>query len=176
MTNQYNFYGVNIDTPLSQAHGSDPATWAASTIGKLSNTTNNQIYIREIPSGSRSAEYGWRVVDAYFSQEDSTVTYFRAYGLDGEFLAQAAFGVNWSSVPARIGGGFKYPPEFGNNYYIPVQNDFATPNTGGYTAQVLDLDYPSEGMAFGMYKQGDQHQCLVISFRLMKLESGYPQT
>ena len=169
---EYNFYGVNIDTPLSLAH--NRPEWDNSIIGQLSAKTKQQVYIREIPAQSRNAEYGWRVVDAYFSQEDITMTYFRAYGLDREFLPQAAFGVNWSSVPSRISGMFKFQPEFGSNYYVPAQNDFHTPNTGGYTVQVLDLNYPSEGLSFGMFKQGDQHQCLIISFRLFKLEPGYP--
>ncbi len=172
MEPQYRFYGVNIDTPLSLAHNT--TAWNNSVIGQLNTQTNGQIYIREIPVASQTAAYGWRVVDAYFSQEDSLITYFRAFGLDGTFLPQACFGVNYSTVPSRISGGFAYPPEFGNNYYVPVQNNFATPNTGGYTVQVLDLDYPSEGLAFGMFKQGAQHQNLVVSFRLFPLVAGYP--
>ena len=160
----YNFYGATIDTPLSLANNT--AQWNNSIVGRLNAQTDGQIYIREIPQNSRSAEYGWRVVDAFFSSEDVTMTYFRAYGLDGEQLPFATFGINWGSVPARIGGGFAYPPEFGNQYYVPAQNNFHTPNTGGYTGQVLDMDWPSEGMAFGLYKQGDLHQALIISFRL----------
>jgi len=169
---QYSFYGVNTDTPLSLANNTPQ--WNNSVIGQLNAQTNGQIYIREIPAASRSAEYGWRVVDAFFSSEDVTITYFRAYGIDGENLPYTTFGVNWSSVPARIGGGFKYPPEFGNQYYVPAQNNIHTPNTGGYTVQVLDTSYPSEGMAFGLYKQGNLHQALIISFRLFKLGQGYP--
>ena len=168
----YRFYGVNIETPLSLAHNSNQ--WNNSVIGQLAAKTQNQVYIREVPGNSRSAEYCWRVVDAVYSQEDDVMTYFRAFGLNGEYLPEATFGVNYSTVPSRIGGGFTYPPEFGNQYYIPAQNNFATPNTGGYTVQVLSLDYPSEGMAFGMYKQGDQHQNLLISFRLFKMDQGYP--
>jgi hypothetical protein len=168
------FYGINIEVPLSLAHNT--SSWENSVIGRLNSQTEGQVYIREIPVQSRSAPYGWRVVDAYFSDEDSTVTYFRAYDLNGEMLPQATFGVNWTSVPSRIAGGFKYAPEFGNSYYIPAQNNLHTPNTGGYVVQVLDLNYPSEGLAFGMYKQGKQHQCLIISFRLMPLVQGqsYP--
>lgn len=172
MSANYNFYGINIATPLSLAHNTD--FWNNSVIGRLNTQTNGQIFIREIQGAGQTAEYGWRVVDAYFSQEDSLITYFRAYDTEGTFLPQATFGVNYSTVPSRIDGGFVYPPEFGNQYYVPVQNNFATPNTGGYTVQVLDLNYPSEGLSFGMFKQGDQHQNLVVSFRLFKLETGYP--
>jgi hypothetical protein len=172
MEPKYNFYGVNIDTPLSLANNT--SQWDSLTIGSLYAKTNGQVYIREIQGTGLNAEYGWRVVDAYFSQEDSIITYFRAFDLDGNFLPQASFGVNWSSVPDQISGGFKYPPEFGNRYYVPVGNNFPTPNTGGYTVQVLDKNNPSEGIAFGLYKQGAKHQALVISFRLFKLAQGYP--
>ncbi len=171
---QCDFFGVSIDTPLSWSLGSSGATWGNSILGQLGATTNGQIYLREIPQQSLSAEYAWRVVDAYFSIEDSIITYFRAFDVDGTFLPQAAFGVNYGSVPQRIGGGFTYRPEFGNQYYVPVQNNFTTPNTGGYTVQVLDRNWPSEGLSFGMFKQGDQHQNLVISFRLIKTGQGYP--
>lgn len=168
----YRFYGVNIDTPLSLAHNT--SDWSGSTVGQLNAKTGGQIFIREIPQFSRNAEYGWRVVDAFFSDEDTTITYFRAFDLEGELLPQATFGVNYSSVPSTIQGGFKFQPEFGNRYYVPAQNNIHTPNPGGYTVQVLDLEYPSEGLAFGLFKQGQQHQALIVSFRLFRLGSGYP--
>lgn len=168
----YNFYGVNLDTPLSLSHNT--TAWDNSVIGRLNAKTEGQVFIREIPVASRSAAYGWRVVDAYFSDEDVTMTYFRAFGLNGEPLPHATFGVHWDSVSKYISGGFAFEPEFGNRYYVPAQNNMHTPNTGGYTVQVLDLDYPSEGMNFGLYKQGLQHQTLIISFRLFQLHSGYP--
>jgi hypothetical protein len=168
----YDFYGVNIVTPMSLAHNTPE--WDNSVVGRLNAKTEGQVYIREIPPNSQNAEYGWRVVDAFFSQEDVYVTYFRAYDVDGNYLPEATFGVNYGTVPSRIMGGFKYKPEFGNQYYVPVQNDFPTVETGGYTVQVLDMKNPSEGMAFGMFKQGEQHQCLIISFRLVKLGDGYP--
>ncbi len=173
----YSFYGVNLGTPLSLALGTGGATWNNSILGQLGGQTNGQVYLREIPASSRSAEYAWRVVDAVYSSEDDVMTYFRAYDADGNFLAQAAFGVNYGSVPSSIGGGFKYQPEFGNRYYVPAQNNFMTPNTGGYTAQVLDLMWPSEGLAFGMFKQGNQHANLRISFQLMPMNQNgsYPQ-
>jgi hypothetical protein len=171
MMASYRFYGVNIDTPLSLAHNT--GQFSTSTIGQL-NAKSGQIFIREIPPLNRNAEFGWRVVDAFFSDEDVTITYFRAFGLDGEPLPQATFGVNYSSVPNTVQGVFKFQPEFGNRYYVPAQNNMHTPNTGGYTVQVLDLEYPSEGMAFGLFKQGQQHQALIISFRLFKLGPGYP--
>ncbi len=168
----YRFYGVDIDTPLSLANNT--TQWDGAVIGKLNAQTSGQVYIREVPQASRNAEYCWRVVDAVFSQEDDVMSYFRAYDLEGNFLPQATFGVNYSTVPQRISGGFKFQPEFGVSYYVPAQNNFMTQNTGGYTVQVLDLNYPSEGMAFGMYKQGAQHSCLTISFRLFKMGAGYP--
>ena len=168
----HSFYGVNIDSPLSLANNT--SQWDNSIIGRLYAQTNAQIFIREIPQFSRNAEYGWRVVDAWFSQEDSIITYFRAYDMNGVYLPQATFGVNWSSVPDTISGGFKFQPEFGNRYYVPVMNNLATPNTGGYTVQVLDKNYPSEGLGFGLYKQGDKHQALIVSFRLFQLGQGYP--
>ncbi|GAB4423495.1 MAG: hypothetical protein Kow0031_02020 [Anaerolineae bacterium] len=168
----YKFYGVNIETPLSLAHNT--SQWNTSVIGQLNAKTDGQVFIREIPAGSRTASYGWRVVDAYYSDEDVTMTYFRAFGLNGEPLPQATFGVHWDSVPKHISGTFKYQPEFGNRYYVPAQNNMHTPNTGGYTVQVLDMDYPSEGLSFGLFKQGEQHQGLIISFRLFQLQAGYP--
>lgn len=172
MSGNYRFYGVNIDTPLSLANNTN--LWGSAVLGQLHKKTEGKTYVREIPQSSRDAEYCWRVVDAAWSQEDDVVTYFRAYDLDGNFLPEATFGVSYSSVPSRILGGFKYQPEAGNRYYVPAQNNFVTPNTGGYTVQVLDLDNPSEGMAFGMHKGGDQHQNLTISFRLFKVGQGYP--
>jgi len=170
---KYRFYGTNINTPLSIYHNTPD--WDNSVIGKLNAKTEGQVFIREIPQASRTAEYGWRVVDAYYSQEDVTMSYFRAFSLEGDFLGQAVFGVHYDTVPNKINAGqFKYRPEFGDSYYIPVQNNMNTPNTGGYNVQVLDLDYPSESLAYGMYKQGQQHQNLIISFRLCKLGAGYP--
>lgn len=168
----YNFYGVNIDTPLSVFHNTD--RWNSSIIGKLNAQTNGQVYVHEIPITSQNAKYGWRVVDAYYSQEDAYMTYFRAYDLEGKSIPLATFGINYGGIPRPISGGFRYRPEFGNNYYIPIQNMFPTPEAGGYTVQVLDLVYPSEGLSFGIFKQRGAHQGLIISFRLFKLGDGYP--
>ena len=173
MTN-HNFYGVQLDTPLSLAH--NKPEWNNSVVGQLYTKTDGQVFIREIPQNSliRNPVYGWRVVDAFFSDEDVTMTYFRAFGLNGEPLPHATFGVNFSSVSNRLSGGFQFEPEFGNRYYVPAQNNMHTPNTGGYTVQVLDLNYPSEGMSFGLFKQGEQHQALIVSFRLFELGVSYP--
>ncbi len=167
----HDFYGVNIDTPLSLALGTSGQTWATSTLGRLNAMTEGSVYLQEITH--KDAQYGWRVVDAYFSEEDGIITYFRAFDLDGTFLPQAAFGVNWVTVPGRIGGRFDYRPIHNNQYYVPIQNNFATPETGGYMVEVLDRKWPSEGLAFGLYKQRD-HQALVISFRLFELGDNYP--
>ncbi len=166
MTVEYNFYEVSINTPLSVYNNTNQ--WNNSLIGQLNSKTDGQVYIDEIDSrDADKADYYWRVVDAWYSQEDSLITYFRAYDLNGILLPQATFGVTYSTVPQTIStAGFKYRPKANSRYYYPVENKMQTQNTGGYTVVVLSKDYPSEGMAFGMYKQGDQHQNLVISFRL----------
>lgn len=172
MSTNYRFYGVNIDTPLSLANNT--AQWNSLVLGQLSAKSNAQVYIVEIPHQYQSAEYCWRVVDAVYSQEDDVMSYFRAYDEDGNLLPEATFGIGYAGLLSTIAGGFKYSPVGGNRYYIPARNDFVTPNTGGYTVQVLDLEYPSEGMVFGMSKQDNQHTNLTISFRLFKLGKGYP--
>ncbi len=171
---RHRFYDLNIDTP--QSIFNNTSGWDDSVIGKLHAQTLGQVFIREIPyeyfNRKMPPQYGWRVVDAKFSQEDGLMTYFRAFGLDGELLPQATFGVNFSPAPRRIAGGFRFPPAF-NCYYLP-QGGFPTPNTGGYMVEILDLKNPSESLAFGMYMQGEQHQCLRIDFRLFELGDGYP--
>jgi hypothetical protein len=144
---QIRFYGVNIEVPLSLAHNT--TSWNNSVIGQLNAKTEGEVYIREIPQQSRNAAYGWRVVDAVFSDEDSTMTYFKAYDTDGDMLPQAIFGINYTSVPSQIGGGFNYPPEFGNRYYIPAQNNFHTPNTGGMWFRYLIWNTPVKGWRLG---------------------------
>lgn len=166
------FYGVDIDTPLSLAHNT--RKFKDSIIGRLNRKTKGHVYIDEIVGSGLKARYGWRVVDAYYSQEDSLMTYFRAYGLDGKSLPTAAFGVHFNDMLHRIGGGFAYRPKFGSEYYVPHTGAFPTPNAGGYTTQILCLDHPSEGIAFGMYPRGKQHQNLIISFRLFELGPAYP--
>jgi hypothetical protein len=168
----YDFYGVNNTTPMSLAHNTDE--WTASTIGRLTGETDGAVYVEEIPYQHLGAAYGWRLVDAFWSDEDSTVTYFRAYDIDGNLLPEATFGVNYADVPGRLMGGFKYRPRFNREYYIPVGANFVTPNEGGYVVEVLDLLNPSEGLAFGMSMKGKQHRCLVVSFRLFALGDDYP--
>lgn len=169
----HKFYNQNIEKPLSASHYTEK--WEQGTIGKLHAQTNGAIYIREIPHQNRHAAHAWRVVDARFSSEDTTMTYFRAFGLNGKMLPEASFGINFGSVPDKINlAGFKFRPEFENRYYVPVENKFHTPNTGGYVVQVLDKDNPSEGLAFGLSKQGKQHQALIVSFRLFELGDAYP--
>ena len=167
------FIGGDTSKPLSWSH--DTSQWKDSTIGQLHAKTNGQIFIREISRLYRSAEMGWRVVDARFQNEDSTITYFRAFDELGDPQPFASFGVTYNGCERRILEPMKFTPEFGRNYLIPVENKFHTPNTGGYTAQVLDTDYPSEGIAFGLFKQDRQHMALVISFRLFELFPSYPR-
>ena len=167
------FYGTHIDRPLSLDHNT--ADWPNSEIAQLHQKTKGAIFIREVPVENLDAEYCWRVVNVRFSQEDTIMTYFKAYDLDGEFQAAATFGVYYDNIDHIINAAsFKYVPEFGANYYVPVENKFATPNSGGYTVQVLDITYPSEGLGFGLYKQGAKHSALEVSFRLFKMEKEYP--
>lgn len=169
---KYRFYGVDIDTPLSLAHNTPQ--FANSVIGRLNKKSRGSIYIDEILGRSLDAEFGWRVVDAYYSQEDSLITYFRAYGLDGEYMAGATYGIHFNDMSHRIGGAFKFKPQHGNYYYIPVESKFPTTDTGGYSVQVLCLDFPSETLNFGMNVHGKQHQNLIVTFRLFALAEYYP--
>jgi hypothetical protein len=167
------FYGENIDIPQSAYHGQG-VKWDNSAVGRLHNETDGAVFIREIPHYQRTSMWGWRVVDAYFTDEDSTITYFRAYDEFGDAIVHPTIGVHWDGSPHRISGGFRYPPEFNSEYYIPVENKFHTPNSGGYTACILDTEYPTEGLAFGLLKAGKSHKALVIVFRLMMLSTNYP--
>lgn len=166
------FYNQRIDVPLSLVHNT--SAWGVSVIGRLNRETEGSIYIKEIPTHQRTSPFAWRVVDTCWSHEDTTMTRFRAFGKDGRPEPFAAFGVTWQGVPTIISGVFKFSPEAGNNYYVPVDNQFHTPNTGGYTVCVLDTEYPSEGLAFGMNKTGKQHKSLVVTFRLFEMLAGYP--
>ena len=165
------FYGLDIDFPLSSLHGT--TKWNFSKLNTILDLTDGAVYIKEIPVPHRTAKFCWRIVNVEYSIEDSMMSYFKAYDLEGNYIPDAVFGVNWASVKQRISGGFKYYPLHNNEYYVPVNNSFPTPNTGGYDVQVLDLDNPSESLAFGMYKQ-DHHSCPVISFRLFPMDNMYP--
>lgn len=165
---KHRFYGVRIDEPLSAAHGTDG--WESSVIGKLNKLSKGQIYIREIPRLSRlQAAYGWRVVDARLSQEDGLISRFAAYDLQGKLLPGATFGVHWDQIEHYIRGGFGHLPEYGNAYYVPGGGGFVTSETGGYTVQVLDLDWPAEGLSFGHVQTGEAHHAINVAFRLFKL-------
>lgn len=168
------FYGVRNE-PLSIDLGKSGADWDDSILGRL-NKQNSQVFLKELPFHHRTAEFAWRITNAYWSPEDSIMTIFRAKGFQGESLPYATFGVTWNGCPHRISGSFTYSPEQGNKYFVPVDNQLATPNTGGYTVQILDERYPSEAMAFGI-KKGDKiaHQALVLEFRLLTLGPSYPR-
>jgi hypothetical protein len=140
--------------------------WDNSPLDKL-HKINEGIYLDPC---SHNADKIWRVVDAYFTNEDSTITYFRAYGESGEHLPYTEFGVNFHPLPRSAviqDGLFKYRPKFGRDYLIPVENKFVTPATGGYSVCVLDKEHPSDTFFFGMDKSGSRHSCLIISFRLV---------
>lgn len=169
---QYKFYNQETDKPLSTVLGTP--SWGNSTLGRLNKMTDGAVYVHKMTDRQLEAKYAWRVVGAELLTEDNPTTYFRAYGFDGEFLAGAVFGIHWDKMQARISGGFRYPLKFGNSYFIPVENSLPTFQSSGYTVQVMDLGYPSEGLSFGVYKQDGPHQCLVISFRLFPLGDRYP--
>jgi len=168
----YHFYGVNVDTPLSLANNTP--VWNNCVLGQLHKKTNGQCYLNEVAIHNSNATMCWRVVDAVWSDEDDLMTYFRAYDIDGRMLPDATFGVSYDGAPVSLSGGFRYKPDGSNQFYIPAQNNFMTPNSGGYSVQVLDTLNPSESMSFGIYKQGNQHQNLTISFRLFPMSRGYP--
>lgn len=148
--------------------------WMRYLFKKCEENEDGAVYVHKMTDRQLEAKYAWRVVGAELLTEDNPTTYFRAYGPDGEFLAGAVFGVHWDKMRARISGGFQYPLKFGNSYFIPVENSLPTFQSSGYTVQVMDLDYPSEGLSFGVYKQEGPHRCLVISFRLFELGERYP--
>ncbi len=169
---QHRFYNQVINKPLSTVL--DTPFWGNSILGRLNKKTDGAVYVHRLTDRQLVAEYAWRVVGAELQNEDNQTTYFKAYGLDGKFLPGAVFGVHWDKMQARISGGFQYPLKFGNSYFIPVENSLPTFQSSGYTVQVMDLDYPSEGFSFGVYKQDGPHRCLVISFRLFELRDRYP--
>lgn len=169
---RYKFYNQETDKPLSTVL--DTPFWGNSILGRLNKKTNGAVYVHKLTDRQLTAEYAWRIVGAEMQTEDNLTTYFKVYGVNGEYLPNAVFGVHWDKMTARISGGFEYPLKWGNHYYVPLENSLVTPESGGYTVQVLDLDYPSEGFSFGVYKQEGLHQCLVISFRLFPLGDRYP--
>jgi len=63
MTALTNFYGLNIDTPLSTHDGKAHQEWSQTTLGRL-NAINPQIYLIKLADRSQLASYAWRVVDA----------------------------------------------------------------------------------------------------------------
>ena len=167
-----NFYGTDISIPLSSHH--NKPNWDNTTLGKLHAKTKKAVYLEEIPTAQLKAGLGWRVVDAWFTDEDTMMSYFRAYDLQGNHLPYATFGVDWDGCNHRISGGFSYPPPT-NNIYVTPSNSFPTFEVGGYTVRVLDRAFPSEALAFGLYKQGKQHQNLIISFKLFHIDANkYP--
>lgn len=169
------FYNQNIDIPLSQYLNTDE--FDNSPLGELAEGSSLE-ELRYHPHWARikTAEKAWRVVGAWYPDEDNTITRFQAFGENGEHLSAARFGVNYDEAGRISLKGFKYTPWHGDRYYVPIDNRIHTPNTGGYWVEVLDTEYPSEAMKFGMNKSGKQHKCLVINFRLMSLDGdSYPK-
>lgn len=162
------FYRKPSLSMIAQSDYHNTTEWENSIIGRLNAESKGSVYIREVPYYNRGSDYSWKIVDAYYSDEDSTMTYFRAYDENGNKV-DASFGVSWDGCPHRLKAfRAKYQPEFGNHYLHVIEDKFHTPNTGGYYVQVLDEDNPSEALAFGLNKAGNQHKCLIISFMLFK--------
>lgn len=167
-----NFYGVNLGAPWNQQLGS--MDWGNTELGKL-NSVNSEVYLEPLSrSQSVGAEYAWQVVGAYWSVEDTTMTRFRAYNIDGSFVGQAIYGVSWVGATNTVKpGGLHWYPN-ASSYYIPVDNQINTPNTGGYEVCVLEYNHPSETMHFGMDKHDEQHRTLIINFQLLPIAEEYP--
>ena len=165
----HKFHGLKIDKPMSeQLRNQD---FDKTQLGQLKLASDGNIKLIELPHDYRQADYVWKVVNVQFSTEDTTMTRFRAFGLDGKMLPEAVFGIWYGSLKAELSGYFDYPLAHGTQYYVPVDNRFMTVNEGGYEVQVLDTQYPSEALKFGLVKSGDKHECLVIDFRLFELNS-----
>lgn len=161
-------YNLKIDTPLSDLHNTPQ--WYGSTMDKLGKLTNNAVYLIEAPQGDN--QFVWRVTDARLCDEDTTITRFRAFDSQGNYVPIMTFGVSYPGNPHKID-----PTSFNHRLptkelYVPIDNQMHTPNTGGYTVQVLDLDHPSEALAFGSFKQDNMHRALVITFRLFEMANG----
>lgn len=176
METQPNFFGVDIAEPLSKSL----SKWDGSKLAELHKLSGGTVYLHSLLDHEHfiqvsQAPFAWRVVDAYYSVEDTTMTRFRAFGYDGTPLPFATFGVVHGGMQVSIKpGGMKYPA-WENDYYIPVDGQIHTPNSGGYTVEVLDRNFPSERFSFGMHKAGEQHKALVISFRLFPFDAtAYP--
>ncbi len=129
MSNLYQFYGVNIDTPMSDEANE---TWETSRSKALHDKTGKAVYIQYLEGNELNAEYAWKIVDAYYSDENSIMSYFHAYSVDGEYIPNAVFGVSFDSFEGGISTSkFEYEPKGGSKYYVPISG-FPTQDTGGY--------------------------------------------
>lgn len=178
-------YGVRIEKALSQYHNTPG--WENSPMGKLAKETgdpdgsgrNAKVWLEEIQGKNLEAAWAYKVVDAYWGDEDSQMTTFVCYDAGGKPIMDASFGVTYESVPNRIvTGGFAFKPAADNRYYVPIAG-FPTHNDGGYAVCVLDDEFPSESLHFGFGLEGDplkqgRHKTLTIRFRLMSLGTNYP--
>lgn len=164
---RHNFYGQKIDGYLSALN--DTPQWDSSIMGQLYTKSERNIFIREIPLYRSNYDYAWRITNVTLSQEDGLMSSFMAFDLDGNAVPNAVFGIHWDEMAHRITGGFKFRPEFGNQYYVPNVPVFPTVNLGGYTVQVLDTDYPSEGLSFGYVAADKAHRGILATFRLFAM-------
>lgn len=169
MSQVYQFYNTDISYPLTAAN--NLPGWEYSTLGQLYEASGKRIFAHELEGDARYADYAWRIVGAELSPEDSLMTMFHAYGLDGQYLAGARFGIA-GGHKYQIAGGFKYPSKHGNRLFVPRKNEIVTVG-GGQAVQVLDELNPSESLNF-CFIGAEYHQCLDISFALMKIGPGYP--
>jgi hypothetical protein len=173
MNPEIKFHNLNIDNPMSSQLLD--RNFEATELGKLRILSNGGIGIEPIPHPYRTAQYIWRVVNITVSSEDAVMTRFRAFDLEGRLRPEASFGVWFGSYEGAIKDYFKYEPTHGTQYYVPQDNRFMTVEQSGYEAQVLDRNYPSEALKFGLVKTGHKHDGLIVDFRLFALdEASYP--
>jgi hypothetical protein len=160
-------YGVKIDVPQSTFN--DTPLWNNSIIGELYNKTNGGFWIKT--TEHVAAPYIYRVTNVELSDEDGVMSYFRVYDEYGNGIVYPTIGIHGAPGNHQIGGGFKYPPNYGNQYYIPING---MPTYEGYIAEVLDTETPSEGCHFTLIKSGKQHQGSIITWRKFLNNGDYP--
>lgn len=165
------FYGYELGLPLSAWNNT--RDWDRSQLNWLYQQSNKGIHLRELEGRARDAEYAWRVVDAQISGEDDVMSYFFAHDEDGVGLWHATFGIANKPGDHKIRGGFAYPPQAGNAYYVPPKPEIHT-GEGGIAVCVLDYAYPSEELTLALIKDGPAHYGLHVTFQLLKTGSRYP--
>lgn len=157
-----------IALPLTRYNNTD--AWADSPVGRLNAKTNGAIWVEE-PKILTSKI--WRVTDMWYMDENSPITRFHVYGEKEEHLGNAYIGVTWDGCTDSMQRYVRYASS--RYMHVVLGNEFPTPNTAGYSAEVLNDHYASERAHFGMFKQGEKHENLMIVFRLFPVNPAlYP--